>query len=601
MSQTPPEVREDEVPLLPGNTQKSPKSRLRQILNDRIRLIAAFLLALVLLVGAAAVYYFVRLRKTTRSGLAVGKNGAVATELRECSQLGLSILKAGGNAMDAAIASALCIGTTNAFSSGIGGGGFLIYKPANLSIPPKVINFRESAPAAATKNMYHGDESLAQRGGLSVSVPGEIRGYEIAHQMFGRLPWADLFRPNIEIARKGIPCPEELAARLQVYGQSFPKDPDWSPVYAPKGHLLKPGETLKRLNFADTLEKIARNGSAVFYEGEIAHSLVSHCQKHGGILTLEDMRDYEARVEDPLASTYRDLEILTCGAPSSGPVLIEALNILENYDMADIGPGPLGHHYLVESMKYMSAGRTELGDPFYLKRKDLARVAELQDKHFAASCAANISESQTFDWEHYNPKYDFTEDHGTTSLSVIDAEGNAVSITTTVNLIFGSGLMDPVTGIILNDEMDDHSIPGVTNAFGLRPSVLNYIEAGKRSMSSQTPTVVTRGNELLTLGGSGGSRIVTAILDAIVKRYDWSFDLFETIRQPRVHHQLLPNVVSAESTLDGRVKAGLLERGHVLELYSMGLPRSEIQAVEKKAGLVSAMSDARKRGQAAAY
>lgn len=436
----------------PTESQQGAFRKLRQLLDDRRWLVltcCAATVAIVLFVIGAV--YIARSRHVYRSGLVLAKHGAVATELKECSDVGVDILKQGGNAMDAGIASALCIGTINSFSSGIGGGGFLIYRPANVSIAPKVINFRETAPAAARKNMYHGDRLLSQKGGLSVSVPGEVRGYEVAHQRFGKLAWADLFEPSIKIAKDGIKCPDELASRLEQYGQEFRGDPDWGPVFAPDGHLLKSGEKLVRTRFASTLEQIARNGSRVFYEGEIAQSLVDHCQKNGGVMTMEDMKNYRAEVEDPLISTYRGLEVLTCGSPSSGPVLIEGLNILEKFNMSEIGNGALGHHYLVEAMKYLSAGRTELGDPFFLKPAALTRVEQLQDKDFAAQCVANISESATFDWEYYNPKYDFVADHGTTSLSVIDAEGNSVAITTTVNLIFGSGLHDPNTGIILND------------------------------------------------------------------------------------------------------------------------------------------------------
>lgn len=444
---------EAEVPLLSESRSASPPPRADKLAKTRRRVILGglVLFAFACLV-AGGVYAFRLHRLRASSGIAVGRHGAVATELKECSDIGIDILKRGGNAMDAGISAALCIGTINSFSSGIGGGGFLIYRPADKSLAPKVINFRESAPAAAKKDMYKGNEMLAQRGGLSVSVPGEIRGYEIAHQMFGKLPWRELFKPNIEIARHGIKCPDELAARLQVYGQKFPNDPDWAPIFAPKGELLSPGDLLVRKKFADTLEKISRNGSEIFYNGEIAQSIVNHVQNHGGILTMDDMRDYVARVEDPVRSTYRDdLEVISCGSPSSGPVLIEGLNILETFDMTKIGNGALGHHYLIEAMKYLSAGRTELGDPYYLKKAHLRRIEELQDKEYAMACANNISSSQTYDYDHYNPKYEFGLNHGTTSLSAIDSEGNAVAITTTVNLIFGSGLLDPETGIILND------------------------------------------------------------------------------------------------------------------------------------------------------
>lgn len=430
----------------------SVKSRLDRLIADKRKLaIACSSVIVFFILVIIATVYIVKSRHVYQPGLIVAKHGAVATELKECSDIGVKILQKGGNALDSGIASALCIGTINSFSSGIGGGGFLIYRPADTSIQPKVINFRESAPAAARKNMYQGNELLAQRGGLSVSVPGEVKGYEDAHRMFGNLPWSDLFEPSIEIAKYGIDCPKELSARLELFGQSFKTDPDWSPVFSPNGHLLRPGEKLIRSQYAKTLAKIAAHGSKAFYEGEIAQSIVDHCQRNGGIMTMDDLKNYEARIEDPVISTYRGLEILTCGSPSSGPVLVEGLNILENFNMSAIGNDSLGHHYLIEAMKYLSAGRTELGDPSFLKHAALARIEELQQKNFADECAANISDSKTYDWKHYNPKYEFRADHGTTSLSVIDTEGNSVAITTTVNLIFGSGLHDPNTGIILND------------------------------------------------------------------------------------------------------------------------------------------------------
>ncbi|BFZ57233.1 hypothetical protein PYCC9005_004284 [Savitreella phatthalungensis] len=557
-------------------------------------------IALLLIILALSVIFFVAWPWRDIHGLVVATHGAVATELEECSKVGVKILKKGGNAMDAGIAAALCIGTINSFSSGIGGGGFLIYRPANTSVPPKVINFRETAPAAAHKNMYHHNQTLSKRGGLSVGVPGEIRGYETAHKMFGKLAWHKLFSPSIRIARNGIATPLELANRLQLWGGPLLAEPSFAEIFAPTGELLKPGETLRREAFADTLQKIAKHGSKAFYEGEIAHALVSFVREHGGILSMEDMRHYEARVEEPLKGTYRGrYDILTCDSPSNGIVLLEALNILERLGHRE-GHTVLGVHRLVEAMKWMAAGRTELGDPFFVDNRD--RQRELMGGEFASSAAGNTSDGYTHPWQHYNPKYERVADHGTTHISAIDEEGNAVSITTTVNLIFGSGLLEPTTGIILNDEQDDFSIPGTRNAFGLEPSIYNYIAPGKRSLSSQTPTIVVEnGTVRMSLGGSGGSRIVTAVLEAIVKRLDWGFDLRTTIESPRVHHQLLPDVVSVEDNLSRVIKDGLLRKGHILEQYPAGQPRSEIQAVEKLNGKLYAMSDPRKRGYAAGY
>ena len=566
--------------------------------RPRRALLGMGLLLLVLVVSG--VIYGVWPQATNSSGLIIAEHGAVASELEECSDLGVDILKKGGNAMDAGIASALCIGTVNAFSSGIGGGGFLIYRPANTSIDPKVINFRETAPGLATQDMYNRSETTAQRGGLSVSVPGELRGYEVAHNMFGRLPWADLVMPSVQLARDGIQTPVEVATRLRTWQAELTRDTSWREVYAPGGDWLTTNQTLKRPRYADTLEKIARQGPGAFYEGEIAEAIVSHVRSHGGILTLDDMKNYQASVEEPLRSTFRgNYEILTCDAPSSGIVLIEALNILEHFNATE-GFTPLGVHHLVESMKWLSAGRTYLGDPRFVDNLD--QHAKLQSKAFADQAARHTSPNRTFNYTHYGPEYAFKPDHGTTSLTVIDSEGNTVTITTTINLIWGSGLMDPVTGVILNDEQDDFGIPGTTNAFGLEPSVYNFIRPGKRPLSSQTPTIVVQnGQTRMSLGGSGGSRIVTAILEAIIKRLDWKFDLETTVTSPRVHHQLLPDIVSIEDDLPTIIQDGLRNRGHVLEPYPAGTPRSEIQVVELLNGKLYAMSDPRKHGKAAGY
>lgn len=566
--------------------------------KPRRTLIGMALLLLVLVVSG--VLYGVWPQNTSDSGIVVAQHGAVAAELEECSQVGVKILKKGGNAMDAGIAAALCIGTLNAFSSGIGGGGFLIYRPADTSIAPKVINFRETAPAAASQDMYGSNETLAQRGGLSVGVPGELRGYGVAHRMFGKLPWRKLVMPSVKLARNGIKTPVEVATRLRTWQAELQRDKSWRDVYAPGGDWLTVNETMKRTRYADTLETIAHEGPEAFYRGNIAKAIVDHVQRHGGILTMEDLRDYNVSIEEPLRSTYRDeYEILTCDAPSSGAVLIEALNILEHFDAA-AGFTALGVHRAVEAMKWLSAGRTWLGDPAFVANRE--RHAELQSKAYAASAAANTSDSHTYNYTHYRPDYAFKADHGTTSLTAVDKDGNAVTITTTINLIWGSGLMDPVTGVILNDEMDDFSIPGISNAFGLEPSAWNFIRRGKRPMSSQTPTIVVQGGKFrLSLGGSGGSRIVTAILEALVKRLDWGLDLETAITSPRVHHQLLPDVISLEDNMPEAIQQGLRDRGHALDVFPAGSPKSEIQAVELLDGKLYAMSDPRKHGKAAGY
>jgi gamma-glutamyltranspeptidase / glutathione hydrolase / leukotriene-C4 hydrolase len=287
-------------------------------------------------------------------------NGAVATELDVCSEIGVKLLKEGGNAVDAAIASGICIGSINMFSAGIGGylspgaeanrrGGFMVVRHPNSTA--KVFNFRETAPAGSSKSMYDGSPESSLFGGLSVGVPGEIAGYAEASRMFGNLPWKRLFQESIEMMRHGIPVPVELVRRMQRFKDFIVKDPDWAFLY-PNGTLLQENDILYRTNFSYTLEKIAEEGPQVFYNGSISESLVAHIQATGGIMTAEDMANYTVSIEEPIHGWYRGHEVITCGAPCSGPALLLALNILEGYSFRGAGHvEPVEVHLLVEAMK----------------------------------------------------------------------------------------------------------------------------------------------------------------------------------------------------------------------------------------------------------
>ncbi|BFZ59648.1 hypothetical protein YB2330_000662 [Saitoella coloradoensis] len=535
-------------------------------------------------------------------------HGAVAAEVETCSDIGVQILKDGGNAVDAAIAAGICVGSINMFSSGIGGGGFMMIRHQNGSAHN--INFREAAPALAHKWMYEGNPKASQIGALAVGVPGEVAGYGAAHALYGKLPWNILIEPSVKLAREGILVQKDLASRLKLLEEDFLADPAWRTVVAPNGTLLAEGDMMYRLNYSNTLERIASHGPSAFYKKPIASHIVDFLAARGGILTLDDMASYEAKVEEPIKGWYHGREVLTCRAPCSGPVLLEALNIVEGLDLKNVGYTPLGAHYLVEAMKWASAGRTELGDYVEGDPDNSVRIAELLTKEWAAKARANISSDETYGWEHYGPKYDFVENHGTTHLSVVDKDGMAASITSTVNLYFGSRLIEPTTGIILNDEMDDFSQPGVSNAFNLTPSIYNFIRPFKRPLSSSAPAIIVHDGDFeLALGSSGGSRIVTAVFEAIVRTYDWGFNLLDVVEAPRLHHQLLPASVSVESGVSEDIINGLRERGHEVDIFPASRPRAEVQVVRrykgrqkgKTTGWVEGVSDSRKGGVAAGY
>ncbi|KAF9361700.1 hypothetical protein BGX26_000055 [Mortierella sp. AD094] len=528
------------------------------------------------------------------------KHGAVAAEEIHCSEIGVDVLKEGGNAVDAAIASCLCIGTVNSFSAGIGGGGFMVIRLPNGTV--ETIDFRETAPAASFPTMFKKDPILAQRGGLSVAVPGEIRGLELAHKRYGKLPWERLFAPAVKMAREGWALGPELARRLQLVKEMIETEPDWSHVFAPEGVALREGQLIKREALADTLETIGRDGADAFYTGKIAQMMVDHVQANGGILTMDDMKGYKPLVKQPMVGYYQGRKVYTSPAPTSGPAMISILNILERYNVGKAKEDAnVDTHRLVEAMKFGFAQRTELGDPDYTDLE--AKIQNMISKDTAALIRANISDTRTFPVDYYNPHWGPIDNHGTTHLSTVDKDDMSVALTSTVNLLFGSKLLDPKSGVILNDEMDDFSIPGRANAFGLQPSPYNYPEPGKRPLSSCVPTIVERDGKFeMSLGGSGGSRIVTAVLQTMLNVYNYDLNVMDAIENPRIHHQLMPNVVDVEAGYPNSELQFLRNVGHNVTIFDRALAKAEVQAVMRESdGFVYASSDTRKHGIAAGY
>ncbi|ORX52317.1 gamma-glutamyltranspeptidase [Hesseltinella vesiculosa] len=530
---------------------------------------------------------------------ATGKHGAVAVETKECSTVGVEILRQGGNAVDSAIASALCIGVMNSFATGIGGGGFMLIRSPNGTY--EFIDFRETAPQAASQDMYKDDPMLAQRGGLAVAVPGEIRGFEMAHKRHGVLPWEKIFEPAIKVAREGFKTPDYLHEKLKKHEEWLLEKPEWASVYAPNGYVVRPGDIVKRPALAVTLQTIATEGPDAFYEGPIAEAMVKRVRETGGILTLEDLRGYKPLIRPTVHTYYHGRKITTCTAPTSGQVLVSMLNLLERYNLPVLGKIGVNIHRMAEAMKFGYAFRTEFGDPDFTHLD--ARYEQVASKDWADEVRGNLTDNETHDPLYYNPKYDHISNHGTMHLSVVDSNEGAVALTSTVNLMFGSRVIDPVTGIILNDEMDDFSIPGVPNDFGLYPSADNYIAPGKRPLSSITPVIVEQdGHFELALGGSGGSQIATASLNVLLNVLDFGMELYDAVESPRLHHQLMPNRASLELGFDRALTEQLVQRNHKIYWLTRNDTVSAVQAVQRLPdGTVQAASDPRKYGLGAAY
>ncbi|KAF5094268.1 hypothetical protein DV451_005050 [Geotrichum candidum] len=501
--------------------------------------------------------------------LVTAKHGAVACDVPACSTLGTEILKRGGSAVDASITTALCIGSINSFSSGIGGGGFMIVKPAGDE-NATAFNFREKAGRYAHKDMYKSNPLLSKFGGLAVAVPGIIAAVS----------------------------DHEHREMREMF--------DW--LFDEQDLPLTPGARAFRPNLAHTLDLIARNGSAaVFYdpEGPIAPNLVRTVKSTGGILTLEDFADYDVEVGPAITALFRGREVATAPNPASGPILINGLNVLGGFEKPMQAPSDfegVATQRLVETMKWMGAGRSQLGDPVDIDNSAL--IKEILDPKWADMIRTNISDDNTHPWQFYSPAYEGKDPHGTAHFSVLDADGMAVSMTTTVNLLFGSLVVDPVTGIVLNNEMDDFSTPGTRNAFDLEPSIYNYIAPFKRPLSSCVPTVIT---DLTTqwpefvIGAAGGSKILTSVFQAIVRKLEYGMPLLDVVRAPRIHHQLLPDVAYLEMLAPETVRNELEKRGHTVKSIAPASTMNGIY-INPVSGIIHAVSDYwRKRGQADGY
>ncbi|KAH6669494.1 gamma-glutamyltranspeptidase [Halenospora varia] len=481
------------------------------------------------------------------------KTGAVASESSVCSNIGIDVLKEGGNAADALIAMQFCVGVIGMYHSGIGGGGFMLVRSKNGSY--EFIDFRETAPAAAFETMYSpplSNTDLSLYGGLASGVPGEVRGLEHLHKNYASMPWKKLLQPAIKVARYGFNVTEDLvrymaSATAGTYDY-LTYDETWALDFAPNGTRLGLGDVMTRKRYANTLESIAEKGPAAFYTGAIANATIVALQKSNGTMALSDLANYTVAIRTPSNITYRGFKIHSGSAPSSGAVVLSTLKIVEGYDMRTPSALNLSTHYLDEGIRFAYGQRTLLGDPSFLSNLTAYQQKMVSEKT-AEEVRSQIQEFHTLNASAYNPSgYGILTDDGTSATVAADKSGLTIAVTSTINTLFGSRLMVPETGVIMNNEMNDFSIPNTTNAFGYIPSEANFIRPFKRPLSSISPTIVEfpNGTVYLSHASAGGSRIITEIIQHLWHVLDQNMTSAEALAQPRLHDQLSPNTVSFE-------------------------------------------------------
>ncbi|KAK7986882.1 hypothetical protein PG988_001870 [Apiospora saccharicola] len=498
------------------------------------------------------------------SNSTIPKLGAVASESSVCSQIGVNLLKDGGNAADALVGTVFCVGVIGMMHSGIGGGGFMLVRAPNGTY--EFIDFREVAPAAAFEDMYKNNTDASLYGGLASGVPGELRGLEYLHTNYGALPWAHVMAPAIKVARDGFRVTEDLVRYMNSAGGNFfTEDPSWAIDFAPHGYRVKLNETMTRKRYADTLEVIAKEGPDAFYAGAIAKATIAALQAANGTMTAEDLTNYTVALRKPSNITYRGYKLTACGAPAGGSVALSALKIVEGYKgFGDDSQLNLTTHRLDEAIRFAYGERTELGDPSFLDGILAYQDSMLSDAT-TAEVRSKISDARTQNVSYYDPKgLESLETPGTSYVGTADKSGMAISLTTTINTLFGSRVMVPETGVIMNNEMNDFSIPASSNAFGYIPSPANYIRPGKRPLSSISPVIVegADGQLYLVVGSAGGSRIITATIQNIHHVLDRNLTTPQALAQPRLHDQLVPNQVSFEYSYDNSTVAYMKSLGH---------------------------------------
>ena len=545
---------------------------------------------------------------TARIPDAVGRRGMVVSGNLMASRIGLTILRRGGNAIDAAVATGFALAVVDPRAGNIGGGGFMVIRFADGRTT--TFDFREMAPAAARRDLYLDDQGnvipeLSTTGILASGVPGSVRGYGLALERYGNLPWEVVVTPAVDLAAKGFAVSYQLHADLEYYRERLTQFEETSRIFYPQGRALRLNALFRQPDLAATLQRIASRGPDEFYTGQTARLLADHMARRGGLITLQDLADYRAVERPAVEFSYRDTRVISMGPPSSGGIaLAQILNQLESHDLSDAGFHSAQHiHLLTEAARRAFADRAyHLGDADFVP----VAVAELISKGYA-----------TRRWQDMSPYWASLSgevSHGlvalahesgeTTHFSVADRWGNAVAVTTTINDLYGSGEMVAGAGFLLNDEMDDFSAkPGVPNMYGLMGGHANAIEPGKRMLSSMTPTIVARNDSLLmVIGSPGGSMIITTVAQIISNVVDFGMGIKAAVEAPRIHHQWLPDVVLSEPrAISPETRQRLVRMGHKVVYRNGTMGAAHCIFVDRKTGWYFGATDSRRESGAAAY
>jgi gamma-glutamyltranspeptidase / glutathione hydrolase len=535
----------------------------------------------------------------------IAEHGTVVAQEKLAARIGADVLKRGGNAIDAAVATGFAMAVTYPRAGNIGGGGFMIIHSAERR-EDVALDYRETAPAATTPSIFLSpdgkpDIAKSRDSALGIGVPGTVAGLALALEKYGsgKFTLADLLQPAIDLARNGFVITDDSADTLPEWHRRLSRWPSSAKIFSrPDGTSLREGDTLVQSDLAASLSAVSAQGPRGFYEGPVAEKLVQGIRDAGGIMTLDDLKSYRAVIREPVRGSYRGYDIVSMPQPSSGGVvLLETLNILEGFPLEAMKQGSAASlHVMIEAMKRAYADRARyLGDPAFVT----APVATLISKDYAAKQRVSIDLDRATPWTDALSATPPREGSNTTHFSVVDNFGNAVSNTYTLNFSYGVGLVADGTGVLLNNELDDFtSAPGAANAYGLVGFEANLPGPGKRPLSSMSPTIVLKDDKpVLVTGSPGGSRIISAVLQVIVNVLDYRMNVASAVAAPRLHHQWLPDEVRTERGFPDETLAALRAKGHRV-LDQLGQTSANTIAVTDK-GLLGA-PDPRTRGAEAA-
>ncbi|MDB5108792.1 MAG: gamma-glutamyltransferase [Candidatus Binatus sp.] len=493
----------------------------------------------------------------------VAQHGMVVSESDYAARAGVEILKAGGNAIDAAAATSLAVGVTNPASCGIGGGGFMLIYIAK-SGAFYALDYRETAPMLARSDMFMRDgkpqSGMSQNSVFAVAVPGEIAGLDTALRRFGTMKFHQIAAPAVKLAESGFAVSPHLADEIAHMTARIKEDPGMREVFLkPDGSPVKAGDTITEKNLAATLKRLDDDPVAIFYHGEIAKQIAAFMKQRGGLIGVNDLAQYRPVWRIPIRRAYEGYEVYAMPPPSSGGVVLEMLGMLEKGHLAGLGlNSPPYLTRLIEVMRQGFIDRARYADPAFVG----VPIQEfLTDSHILELRERALHKKSP-------PKAAAAHDHGTTNLLVADKDGNVVALTTTTNTVFGSIITVPELGIILNDEMDDFATaPGVPNAYHLEGEIANQIRPGKRPLSSMTPIIVTKnGRPVMTTGGSGGPTIISGVLQVMLNVLDFHLDVASAVEAPRIHEQAAPDVVIVEEAMPVQTRSALEQMGYKLKV-----------------------------------